>query len=463
MRLQNLLVIFVIIALPVIIVLSIFINYQIDTARLKSSYSSKLIDATYDTVAAFQLNTNNNTYSSVTDSLMEDIEASSNIFIKSLASNLGVAGASESQMMSYIPALLYTLYDGYYIYTPVKQANGTFVHDIKPYVYYTRTYTNGAKTLTINFSLDNYIAVYYKSGNGVGSWYESRAGYLESETDNPRADGTSYKGCTITDPDAINYYKEAYAFTEWFNDTVLRDFGTTTDAYSNLYIDKEGKNSPLQGASSSFNDEKMDVIEKSINSNLFQAMNNYGKDIGIDFNVPMLTGKDWDKIFSNICIISFMQGVPVGTSIFNDYAIITSTDNSMYVDENTLYFTGSEDNHQIYHRIGCSELKGETITGHNKSEFKIKQLEENGEIKYKYPNTASACYYCMVRASSASLPTSQEEASWYSNSSERRKRETAYYTALAKEKYKLVKISDYINVNEGNNIEQNIANDKLVK
>ena len=456
MRLQNLLVIFVIIALPVIIVLSIFVNYQIDTARLKASYASKLIDATYDTVAAFQLNTNNNTYSSVADSLMEDIEASSNIFVKSLASNLGVAGASESQIMTYVPALLYTLYDGYYIYTPVRQSDGTFVHDIKPYVYYTKTYTNGSKTLTINFSLDNYVAVYYDNG----SWYESRAGYLESQTDDTRADGTSYKGCNITDADAINYYKEAYAFTKWFNDTVLRDFGTTTEAYSKLYINEN--NSPLQGTSSSFNDEKIDVIEKSINNNLFQAMNIYGKNVGMDFRAPILNGEDWDKIFNNICVISFMQGIPVGTSIFNDYAIITSTDNSMYVDENTLYFTGSEDGDQKYHRIGCTELKG-TITGHNRAEFKIKQLEEDGEIKYTYPNPASACYFCMVRASSASLPTSQEEASWYSNLSERKKRETAYYTALGKQKYKLVKISDYINVNEGNNIEQNIANDKVEK
>ncbi len=91
MKLQNLLVIFVIIALPVIILLSVYVNYQIDTARLKASYSGKLIDATYDTVAAFQLNTNNNKYSTVSDSLMEDIEATSNIFVRSLASNLGIS------------------------------------------------------------------------------------------------------------------------------------------------------------------------------------------------------------------------------------------------------------------------------------------------------------------------------------------------------------------------------------
>ena len=182
MKLQNLLVIFVIIALPVIILLSVYVNYQIDTARLKASYSSKLIDATYDTVAAFQLNINNNQYSTVSDSLMEDIKASTNIFVKTLASNLGIAGAKQSQVMTYIPAILYTLYDGYYIYAPVEKEDKTdevFEHELKPYVYYTRTYTNGNKLLTVNFSLDNYVAVYYYNGNS----YHSKAGYLENPSD----------------------------------------------------------------------------------------------------------------------------------------------------------------------------------------------------------------------------------------------------------------------------------------
>ncbi len=329
--------------------------------------------------------------------------------------------------MAYIPALLYTLYDGYYIYTPVKQENGDYTHEIRPYVYYTKTYTNtnGSKTLTINFSLDNYIVVYYYSRDDC---YQSRAGYLENPSDT-NAEGTKYKGYDITDPDAQKYYKEAYEFTNWFN-TVLKNDFASTEAYRNFYI--SSSNSPLQDATSAFNDEKVKVIEDSITNNLKQAMDSYSKYSGKNFRAPILTGVDWDKILNNICVVSFMQDIPVGTSLFNDYAIITSTDNSMYVDDNTLYFTGS-DNPNIYHRIGCKELKG-TITGHNKSEFKLKQLEEDGTITYVYQNSAKACYYCVVRASDAGLP---------SNASNNVK--TAYYNALAKEKYKLVKISDYVN------------------
>ncbi len=45
-----------------------------------------------------------------------------------------------------------------------------------------------------------------------------------------------------------------------------------------------------------------------------------------------------------------------------------------------------------------------------------------------------ACYYCMINASDASLP------SGVSNEKQR-----AYYTALAREKYRLVRLSSYIN------------------
>ena len=110
MKLQNLLIIFVIIALPVIIVLSVYVEYQVDTARLKTKYTDKLLGATHDTVVTFQLNTTNNKYSSVSDSLIRDIEASINTFTTSLSSNLGLTGATNSYAMSYVPALVFTLF-----------------------------------------------------------------------------------------------------------------------------------------------------------------------------------------------------------------------------------------------------------------------------------------------------------------------------------------------------------------
>ena len=59
--------------------------------------------------------------------------ASINTFINSFANNLGVTGTSRESIMAYMPAIAYTLYDGYYIYSPantkvaIKDDNGVGV------------------------------------------------------------------------------------------------------------------------------------------------------------------------------------------------------------------------------------------------------------------------------------------------------------------------------------------------
>ena len=75
MKLQHLAIIFVIIILPISMVVTSYIQTQIDTISVQTTYSSKLQNATYDAIKAFQLNTINNRYSSVSDSKIRDIEA----------------------------------------------------------------------------------------------------------------------------------------------------------------------------------------------------------------------------------------------------------------------------------------------------------------------------------------------------------------------------------------------------
>ena len=84
MKLQHIAIIFVIIILPISLVLGEYIASQIDTIYLQTMYSQKLQDATYDAIKAFQLNTVNNKYSSVSDSKIRDIEASISTFYNSL-------------------------------------------------------------------------------------------------------------------------------------------------------------------------------------------------------------------------------------------------------------------------------------------------------------------------------------------------------------------------------------------
>ena len=88
MKLQHLTVIFAIIILPISLILGVYVNNQIETLRLQILYDSKLNNATYDALKAFQLNTINNSMSDISDSKMSDIEASAKTFFNSIAKKL---------------------------------------------------------------------------------------------------------------------------------------------------------------------------------------------------------------------------------------------------------------------------------------------------------------------------------------------------------------------------------------
>ena len=62
------------------------------------------------------------------------------------------------------------------------------------------------------------------------------------------------------------------------------------------------------------------VIKNSIQYNLNSAISTYNKShngVAEDYKLPILTEKDWDSILNNVCMVSFMQGIPCGTQIFN--------------------------------------------------------------------------------------------------------------------------------------------------
>lgn len=120
MKLQTFGIIFALVALPLILVLTYYIQLQVDTIDLQSQYDTKLLDSTYDAMSSFEINTANEDLSTVSDSLRTIIEASANVFMNTLATNFGMSNASKSYVEQNIPALLYTLYDGYYIYAPTK-------------------------------------------------------------------------------------------------------------------------------------------------------------------------------------------------------------------------------------------------------------------------------------------------------------------------------------------------------
>ena len=156
MKLQHLAIIFVIIILPISLVMGEYIQAQIDAIYLQTSYNKKLQDATYDAIKAFQLNTVNNKYSSISDSKIRDIEASVSTFYSSLTTSMGASGYDKDEIKDYIPAIVYTMYDGYYIYSKYFNYDiNQYQYGLKPYIYYSCRYISGTNDFVVNYTLDN--------------------------------------------------------------------------------------------------------------------------------------------------------------------------------------------------------------------------------------------------------------------------------------------------------------------
>ena len=109
MKLQHLVIIFLIIIVPIALVLSTYINGYIDTIKRQSSYDAYLLNATYDGIKAFQLNTASNSYSTIGNSKIRDIEAAISTFFSSLSTNLGFSGYSEDDVRQHVPEILFNL------------------------------------------------------------------------------------------------------------------------------------------------------------------------------------------------------------------------------------------------------------------------------------------------------------------------------------------------------------------
>lgn len=169
MKIQHLAIIFVLIMIPISYVLSTYVGAQITAIQIQSQYDTKLYNATYDAIKAFQINTINNKFSSISDSKIRDIYASANTFYNSLSTNFKKEGFTQQDLHEFTPALVYTLYDGYYIYGEYENTEKDvpegaeqyeeYEYALKPMIYYSCRYQGGNYDIVVNYTLDNYITI----------------------------------------------------------------------------------------------------------------------------------------------------------------------------------------------------------------------------------------------------------------------------------------------------------------
>lgn len=244
MKLQTLAVIFIIIILPISIILTSYVQSNVQTLNLQTSYDSKLNNATYDALKAYQMNAASSDTSNLANTKLRYISASATSFFDSVATNFNMAGYNKDILKEYVPALVYTMYDGYYIYSPFKNTlpagqisttypNDEYIWELKPYIHYSCRYKDGSDDFVISYSLDNYITIDgLIKGNPV-----HQSGYLLS---NSSADGRTYRGFSISEEelheenifinddddkptlckcikiDGVKYYQEPSPSSKWF-------------------------------------------------------------------------------------------------------------------------------------------------------------------------------------------------------------------------------------------------------
>ena len=581
MKLQHLAIVFVIIIMPISLIMASYIQNQIDAIEIQTAFDNGLINATYGAVKAFQLNTTNNKYSSISDSKIRDIEASVNTFYTLLLGSLEDDAYSTNDLQMYVPALLYTLYDGYYIYSSYDNVYSTtgadedekvqitldgnnFQNGLKPYVYYSAKYKlRNGNIIVVNYTLDNEITVYGDFGGKEG--YVTKSGYLinpdlvtnvntgsktltydgitiepeeltehlitieDQTTGATKSDDYRYifyqnkkvyqdhddggnllynddgspkifwydnymktyvndaeireyaKNCNMLSTSAFDYYYEAQEFSEWVRDnlgditqadTIRSEDGITTIGSDTEYLSENTGNEKIFYAdkdndpmlsSSAFNNHRIAVIRKSIETNLGTVIANYRSTSLYNYAMPVMSDEDWYKILNNVSLVSFLQGMSIGYRMYNNYAVITNNINKEVVTAENVYIVAKnkDTNSREYHKPGCEDLiqgirngtmeivGAYPIASFQRQTVRISEADERHYyLQACIGDELTGCYNCIVNATAdyntddiidGTIEHYEDENNIIYDSNDIAEIRKSYLTALARERYDLYK------------------------
>ena len=267
------------------------------------------------------------------------------------------------------------------------------------------------KKLLIRFKENwpEYIELYQLLNKDEGNtWYykDSNGKYNRYSNYQPTIDKN--KDCS-----AINYYVENYLFNFWLNDERLN----TNEIMS----------------------QKKQSIIDNVNRNLNLAISNYSENSKMNYTIPELSEEDWEQALSNISMITFFQGVKVGLKTYNNYSIVTSSENNEFIGEDSLIYLDYQD--EFYHRYRCSSTQSNIgLDGvYKNTEFKAQSYTQKDDtINYYYKHgdidsegrmlSMLQCFDCIVNRNNIKAYTGEE-------SQKRSYFEEAYNTGLARERY----------------------------
>lgn len=238
---------------------------------------------------------------------------------------------------------------------------------------------------------------------------------------------------------AYNFYKDAYAFTEKIKGSNLigLSFRDSRDQNGNTisetgFIGEDkifGGIVSAEDKSSNFSEHRVAVIRYSIEKNLTTAIANYDEKFGGDlaFSMPTLSEQDWYNLTNKTSVITFLQGFPMGTRLYNSYVVVTNNKNRDAITQDSIYIATSDGQYHSIYEKDLNNLTG--LTGYLNVDFERRTLDGT---HYYYPREETGAYTSIVNQTET-VEVEDIDTYMQDNSSLAQ----AYYTALGRERYSM--------------------------
>lgn len=270
MKIINFVMAFVIILLP----FHYLNNYKVNTQRLTNNlelrYNAAVDTAVRDAADSLKFNVDQNKELQYQSRKKVNVNVSAGIesFWNTLYLNFEAQNDSVMQgvLKNYVPAIVIIGYDGYHMYTMDRYKNKSNETEVKhllqpkrPYAYVDQ-YQN-----SLSFTLDDFVTVYERT---TDTWHYGKRSEL-----------------AVQIPSV-----------------------------------------PLLQDETTFNSVRMTTIVNTIQEDLQYQINYYNEHakrygISYTFTLPTISQEDWNNTVDDVGVLAFVQGVPMGNTTYNHYAL----------------------------------------------------------------------------------------------------------------------------------------------
>lgn len=402
--------VFIAIILPISIVCRNTVNSRFSALKDEVRINNAIDTATKDaidqiiTVSGFDFDYEFGDVINITPALAQE---TINTFFHTLAINYNIpykvsdatkieSGNSQDSYIknyfaSYVPAIVIVAYDGFYIYsqeyfTDTVTRESGYRYELSSKIPYTKEFTYDNGTYSIGYTLGEDIYLYVNEECYSGRLKYNNFQELEAEYLKYYDEFTTNEIAGITSDISMVLYSLQYdEDTQPINKVMFDECILPAEGTNNFLQDYIKDNTTGEYSIGKFHETRrkviIDIITDCLNEE-FNEQNRFADLVGntYDFYLPEITESDWINTINDISILSFVQGIPVGTTegvYYNSYALGGSQIvQREYLYGNTQYSEYLAKDVLLYHYHDCIKV--------NKDEDRIFIDEEDAcEAGYK--------------------------------------------------------------------------------